>query len=173
MMSNSSHPKNYMNAQKSTGPRTQRGKARSSQNARKHGIRSPISSDQRWRLELITLCAAVRDQTRSPLDAPLLDECAYALVDLNRISEAIRLQFEAAFKDIAVGLPIKFSTLLVTIERLKRYEQRAHYRFTRIFEKVVPGHGSPPSRKQSLPQFRMQSRPQHSQFIASPKSKRD
>jgi len=153
MMSNLSLSTNYINAQKSTGPRTQRGKARSSQNARKHGIRSPISSDQRWHLEFIDLCAALRDEFPEPKVATFPNELAYALIDINRISEAMLNQFEASFQDLAAGLPMNLQQLLDRLERLKRYEQRAHFRLAKIFERVFPGSGPPPSRKQALPRF--------------------
>ncbi len=40
---------NKRNAQKSTGPRTASGKVRSSQNARRHGLATPISCDPTWK----------------------------------------------------------------------------------------------------------------------------
>ena len=144
---------NLMNAQKSTGPRTQRGKARSSQNARKHGLRSSFASDHKWQSEFFVLRAALKDLALSPSQASHIDGLAYNMIDVERILEARVKCFEDALAHLSEGEPFNFSEFLKTLETLKRYEQRAHYRASRSLERLCPGEGTSPSRKQALPKM--------------------
>jgi len=100
---------NKANAQKSTGPRTPEGKARVSENALKHGLRSErntldLASDVALPIEreefLATLAAFTQDlQPLGPLETRLVERLAQ--IDL-RLNRAVRM--ETAHLEMHTGL---------------------------------------------------------------------
>src|SRR5215213_9144623 len=95
MTSSQKRAANRRNARFSTGPRTQAGKAKASQNARKFGLAVPISRDaalvQEARERADELAACFNGHT-VPLDLTALGE---TLIDLDRIA-AVQAQLTAS-----------------------------------------------------------------------------
>src|ERR1700738_1353083 len=93
---------NRRNAQKSTGPRSQSGKKRSSRNAHRHGLAVPMSR--------VGLEAQVKDLVRQfAVDADdakilaLAEIAAHAQLDLARVGKAHTALIERALMTDALG----------------------------------------------------------------------
>ncbi len=121
---------NRENAQKSTGPRTEEGKARSSKNATKHGFNSKefiVADDQQE--EFASLSKSLRKQV-SPLGAleqEVFTQLLHAAWNLRRVR---RLEAELASGDID---PLADASLDGQLDRLARY----HARFERTFYRAM------------------------------------
>ncbi len=121
---------NRENAQKSTGPRTEEGKARSSKNATRHGFNSKefiVAEDQQE--EFASLSKSLRKQV-SPLGAleqEVFTQLLHAAWNLRRIR---RLEAELAGGDID---PLADASLDGQLDRLARY----HARFERTFYRAM------------------------------------
>ena len=121
---------NRENAQKSTGPRTEEGKARSSKNATKHGFNSKefIVADNQQE-EFASLSESLRKQV-SPLGAleqEVFTQLLHAAWNLRRVR---RLEAELAGGDID---PLADASLDGLLDRLARY----HARFERTFYRAM------------------------------------
>lgn len=80
---------NRANAQKSTGPRSKRGKARSACNALKHGLAAPVTLDTDTASQIASLARSlVGDQLRNPPVWIYAQQIAEAELDLVRIRQA-------------------------------------------------------------------------------------
>ena len=87
---------NRRNAARSTGPRSQAGKVRSSRNALKHGLAISLLSDAKMAQEVSTLAAAIAGEARAdPSVLALAGVIAEAELDLIRIRMA-RVQLLSA-----------------------------------------------------------------------------
>ncbi len=121
---------NRENSQKSTGPRTDEGKARSSKNATKHGFNSKefiVAEDQQE--EFDSLSKSLRKQV-SPLGAleqEVFTQLLHAAWNLRRVR---RLEAELAGGDVD---PLADASLDGQLDRLARY----HARFERTFYRAM------------------------------------
>lgn len=123
---------NRRNAQRSTGPKTPAGKARSSQNARKHGLSIPVHVQPQF-ADLMRDLAASLDDTTTPLPEPgEIQELAAAMLEVSRV-RSIRAQILVELADCCGGSALGRSTargegvedLLQYLRRAERYERRA------------------------------------------------
>jgi hypothetical protein len=76
---------NRRNARKSTGPRTAAGKARSSRNARRHGLRTPVAADPSAARDIQRLASVITGGSGEPIIRAWAERAAEAVVDLARI----------------------------------------------------------------------------------------
>lgn len=157
MVSRSRLHANRANAQKSSGPKTGEGKARSSRNACKHGLRTKVISDPHYRNEFLAL--RHRLLTENGQSSTFINPLSLAMTELRRVTKVRQSRLEDALQTLEAGEAMNVSTLISELETLERYERRAHYRLHRAIEAYAPGHGAPPSRKQHLPKFGRQTRP--------------
>ena len=124
---------NRENAQKSTGPRTEEGKARSSKNATKHGFNSKefiVGEDQQE--EFASLNESLRKQV-SPLGAlerEVFTQLLHAAWNLRRVR---RLEAELAAGDID---PLADASLDGQLDRLARYQVRFERSFYRAMKEL-------------------------------------
>jgi len=91
---------NRANARRSTGPRSAAGKARSGQNARRHGLRVPIMLDLAFAPEIKALAQRLAGEGASPELYELACRAAEAQIDLVRV-RAARLIVYAADPELA------------------------------------------------------------------------
>lgn len=125
---------NRRNARASTGPRTEAGKARSSQNARKHGL-SAADADPEMDAEVNRLAALIAGEL--PAEAEVIEAThavAAAHGHLKRVrslkTEMMRDEPAMDPGDRSFGQPAPPPPpeLLQRLERLERYERRAFSR---------------------------------------------
>ena len=122
---------NRRNARASTGPRTEAGKTRSSQNARKHGL-SATGTDQEMEAEVSRLAALIASEL--PAEERVI-EAAHAIAaahgHLQRVrslkTEMMRGELAMDPGESAPGQPASPPPpeLLQQLEQLERYERRA------------------------------------------------
>ncbi|HEX3503516.1 MAG TPA: hypothetical protein VHU22_09005 [Xanthobacteraceae bacterium] len=134
---------NRRNALRSSGPRTAEGKARSRQNARKHGLSVPLGTDDPEVRELTEVYAQTelggsgRDMIRSTAKA----QCEVVRVQQTRVN-IINRQIERMTDDgdqaITSGERIAKAIVAIVpdLEALGRYERRAQSRLRRKLPKL-------------------------------------
>ena len=79
---------NRLNAKKSTGPKTWLGRARSSHNARRHGLSLSVSADVRYSVEIEKLARKIVSVSKNRPTIELARQVAEAETDLVRIRQA-------------------------------------------------------------------------------------
>lgn len=125
---------NRQNAAASTGPRTVKGKARSSQNARKHGLsvanRSPQMEEQTVRLTDALLVGTSEDSARRQAARAV----AEAQLDLIRVLAYKHALIRDWAPDLIGKLPVRPAPnahsrqFFAALKGLERYERRAFSR---------------------------------------------
>jgi len=113
---------NRRNAQASTGPRTEAGKARVAQNAHKHGLASPVELDPAAVKEIAALARSIAGPDADAARFARACEVAAAQIDLVRVRRARMDAFPEA------SAP---SDGLARLVALDRYEGRARSRRNR------------------------------------------
>jgi hypothetical protein len=125
---------NRRNAQRSTGPRSISGKARSARNATRHGclsaavvIPGEVASD--WEVHLDGVIASLAPV--GALEARLAERMAFALWRLNRVvvAEAKAFAPSSIEERLGIGLP-PVSGPLDEMSNLMRYEAQAMRAYT-------------------------------------------
>jgi hypothetical protein len=107
---------NRANARASTGPKSHAGKARSAQNARRHGLGAPALPDPGWSSEIEALAREIAGWDESSPRRAIARRIAMAQIDLVRVRRARRDLLAGAGGDGAG------SARLAAIDR---YERRA------------------------------------------------
>jgi hypothetical protein len=123
---------NQANARLSTGPQTPEGKARSSQNARKHGLSARevvIAPDEREEFEEFLEAYQADLQPQGMTEQGLFNQLVLAAWNLQRIS---RLEADWA-KD---SDPLRNDYREASIERLARYHTRAERTYFRCLREL-------------------------------------
>jgi len=122
---------NRRNAARSTGPRTEAGKAQSRRNALKHGLRVPLEADPSLNEQLDTLTndlarllskprEAVRCVAQQQIEIMRIQQTRAAIINRylqQRLDQDVHISADTVAMATAEALP--------EIVRLDRYEQRA------------------------------------------------
>ncbi len=135
MASKSRVEANRRNAARSTGPKTARGKSRSAQNARSHGLSIPITDDPLASQDMKELARAVAGDTADPHRWQQAGIFAETQVSLDRISLArVSLINRVLKSKPALSPEFEAGALLESLKQLaqlERYESRVLARRTR------------------------------------------
>lgn len=131
---------NRRNAARSTGPKTARGKSRSAQNARSHGLSIPITNDPAASQDMKELARAVAGDTADPHRWQQAGIFAETQVSLDHISLARVSLLNRILKSKPAFTPeFEAAALLESLDhlaRLERYESRALARRTRAIRLI-------------------------------------
>ena len=118
---------NRANARRSTGPRTAAGKARSAQNARRHGLHVPITLDPAYAPEVKALARRLAGVGASPELHELACRAAEAQINLVRVRSARLLIFT---EDPEL---VKADRTTRELLKIDRYEGRVWSRRKKVF----------------------------------------
>jgi hypothetical protein len=115
---------NQKNAVRSTGPRSDAGKARSARNARIHGLSVPISCDPQLASEVERLASIISNGRDDRQSAETARQVAEAQIDVLRMQRARLALLKQAFReaDGRFSPSIELTRQLMAIDR---YERRA------------------------------------------------
>lgn len=126
---------NTANAKRSTGPRTEQGKARSSQNARTHGLAAQelvISAGDRQEFEELRTKLQAEIKPHGPLQDAIFDELVASAWNLRRIR---RMENElTASRSITAML--EDADLTAKLDRIARYHTRIERTFYRSLREL-------------------------------------
>jgi hypothetical protein len=111
---------NRANSKKSTGPGTKHGRARVSQNARRHGLSVPIFADAACSAEIERMANEIVSQSENRETIELARRVAEAETDLARIRQARHSLLERNG-----GLNKVAEDVLKQLIAIDRYERRA------------------------------------------------
>jgi hypothetical protein len=118
---------NRDNARSSTGPRTQRGRARASRNARRHGLSVSVVSDPRLSKRVEELARHLVGETASPGALEMARRFAEAQVDLDRIRRARHQSCLIALDEGTRSEPGAAEVELILRERVRQLERHDRY----------------------------------------------
>jgi hypothetical protein len=133
MVSDRKADANAANAQLSTGPRTEEGKARSSQNALKHGLTAKeliILDDEREEFEDFRVDFINDLAPEDTLETVLVNQALHAAWNLKRFR---RLEADLMVKGID---PILDESSARTLDRLQRYAARAERSYFKAIDEL-------------------------------------
>jgi hypothetical protein len=140
MASKSQVEANRRNAARSTGPKTARGRSRSAQNARSHGLSIPIADDPAASREMKELAGVVAGDTADPRRREQADIFAETQALLDRISLARVSLINRVLKSKPALSPEFEAAALVEslkeLARLERYESSAMARRARAIRLI-------------------------------------
>jgi hypothetical protein len=143
---------NRANATMSSGPRTHGGKARASQNARKHGLAMPIAESPMGPDIIERLARAIAGERTEDNILALARVSAAAELELVRVrsykASVMEVVFVAATRERSQPVEIKehhedpteditVAPLLDQLEALERYERRAFSRRKTAFRRLA------------------------------------
>ena len=145
---------NRDNARSSTGPRTERGRARASRNARRHGLSVSVVSDPRLSERVEELARHLVGETAGPGVLEMARRFAEAQIDLDRIRKAryraCLLGVDKGTERAAAEVELIVRERVRQLKSLDRYERRALSRrraaartFDRAFLEAVALQGLP------------------------------
>jgi hypothetical protein len=118
---------NRKNAQKSTGPRTERGRLRSRRNALRHGLAIAIVSDPKFSGDIEALATTLESGGNGPLLKEFARQVAEAHFDLLRIRQQKGATLASVLDNPEASLE-DYSALNESLEQMERYERRAFSR---------------------------------------------
>ena len=117
---------NRQNSTRSTGPRTKSGKARSSQNAKKHSLTLPLHLIPSLEPEIEALARLIVPHDAGPACYEAARSVAEAQIDLRRVKAARSLLLNA--QDDTREVAEMIGDLARDLLRLDRYERNARWR---------------------------------------------
>jgi hypothetical protein len=113
-----------MNASRSTGPRTPAGKLRSRQNARRHGLATPVENNPEVKASIECVGAILAEGVDDFLHIEQMQIVAECHFDLLRI-RAARHEVFLRLGDMENASRNDLETALRAMNRISRYERRA------------------------------------------------
>jgi hypothetical protein len=147
---------NRINAKKAAGPKTKKGKARSSRNAFKHGLSLPLLHDATLLERTETISRALAGDGLSGAKFKAACVAAESYLDVENVREVHRSMMNSAFvclseiqqwQEDGIGQSPgadedshwrRFGGCLVQLERLSRYERRAASRWRKAVKAIEP-----------------------------------
>jgi hypothetical protein len=127
---------NRKNAQRSTGPRSEKGKRRSRVNALRHGLAIAIGSDPLFDTRIKKLAAALVGRKRGQAVGEFTRQFAETHFDLSRLRKMRAAKFEAIVTDPNY-LRDAHSDIDEELLKLERYEQRIYGRSKRALSGIL------------------------------------
>jgi DNA gyrase/topoisomerase IV subunit A len=127
---------NAANAQRSTGPQTDQGKARSSQNARKHGLTAAelvIAAEDRQEFDDLHAGLQTDIQPRGALQETLFDELVASAWHLRRLR---RMEAELTASAESYTAILDNPDLIAKLDRLARHKTRIERSFHRSLHEL-------------------------------------
>jgi hypothetical protein len=145
---------NRRNARKAAGPKTSKGKVRSSKNSFKHGLSLLSRKDEKFSKRAETMAEAMVGEKPSREKYRAACLAAEAYLDVEKVREIGREILNSTFVHLSeiqknqtdgrhhpagsddLGEWERFGELLLQLQRLSRYEQRTHSRWRKAAKSI-------------------------------------